>query len=320
MRHDGKSGAASFSGCGFAFKTCLIVRQCQEKPTDEPLASRLAHAAVVVQVLLQVGEHALDLVVRVGHPFAAVFLICEQVGQVEGDAVHGRPQTIVGVVRLARALAHGASVERVAPVLPPLAELLPEPLPVQHGEPAHEVLQGHGGLEPRVLGEVAVDDRAHVELAHLYPVRVPEHVEQAAHAVYDDALDGVAHACYRLHRLHIVRDGLVLDEGDVERSGGIVKRKQHAPVASPIGHVEMDEAAHPVEAWLLSLDGDSAQPALDGRRAFPRRGGYLDDRLLFLLVQRPNVTHRVTTAELLSAGHALVKLFPVPRAVALRYP
>ena len=162
-----------------------------------------------------------------------------------------------------------------------------------------------------------------MELAHLYPVRVPEHVEQAAHAVYDDALDGVAHARYRLHRLHIVRDGLVLDEGDIERSaGGIVKRKQHAPVASPIGHVEMDKAAHSVEVWLLPLDGDSAQPALDGRRAFPRRSGYLDDCLLFRLVQRPKlvVGHCVSTAELLSAGHALVKLFPVPRAVSLRYP
>ena len=84
----------------------------------------------------------------------------------------------------------------------------------------------------------------------------------------------------------------------------------------------MDEAAHSVEAWLLPLGGDSAQPALDGRRAFPRRCGYLDDRLLFRLVQRPKlaVTHRFTTAELLSAGHALVKLFPVTRAVALRYP
>ena len=154
-------------------------------------------------------------------------------------------------------------------------------------------------------------------------VRVPERVEQAAHAVYDDAIDGVAHARYRLHRLHIVRDGLVLDEGDIERpAGGVIKRKQHTPVASPIGHVEMDKAAHPVEVRLLPPDGDSAQPALDGRRAYPRRGGYLDDCLLFRLVQRPKlaVSHRVTTTKLLSADHALVKLFPIPRAVALRYP
>ena len=83
---------------------CLIVRQCQEKPTDESLASLLAHAAVVVQVLLQVGEHALHLVVRVGHPLAALLLVGEQVGQVEGDAVHGRPQAAMGVARPARAL------------------------------------------------------------------------------------------------------------------------------------------------------------------------------------------------------------------------
>jgi hypothetical protein len=40
------------------------------------------------------------------------------------------------------------------------------------------------------------------------------------------------------------------------------------------------------------------------------------------LVERPKllVSHRVTRAELVSAGHTLVKLFLVPGAVALGYP
>ena len=59
---------------------------------------------MVVQVLLQVGEHALDLVVCVGHPLAALFLVGEEVRQVEGNAVYGRSQPLVRVVRLARAL------------------------------------------------------------------------------------------------------------------------------------------------------------------------------------------------------------------------
>jgi len=58
---------------------------------------------------------------------------------------------------------------------------------------------------------------------------------------------------------------IVLDEGDVERSaGGIVKREQNAPVATPVGHVEMDVSARPVKVGLLPLDGDSPQPSLDG--------------------------------------------------------
>ena len=108
-----------------------------------------------------------------------------------------------------------------------LANSFPPPFLLQRGQPAHEILQGDGGLEPRVFGEVAVDDASHVELAHLDPVHTPEHVEQVAHTVYNNALDGVAHARYRLHGQHIVRNGLVPDEGgDVERSArGVIKRK-----------------------------------------------------------------------------------------------
>ena len=138
--------------------TCLIVRQCQEKPTDESLSPGLAHATVVVQVLLQVGEHALYLVVRVGHPITVLLLTGEEIRQVEGYAVHGSPKTLVGVVRLACPLACRLAVERVRPVLPPLAELPFELFPLQRDEPLHELLQGDSGLEPRLLCEVAVDD------------------------------------------------------------------------------------------------------------------------------------------------------------------
>ncbi len=95
--------------------TCWIVCQCQEKPTDESPSPVLAHAAMVVQVLLQVGENALNLVVRVGHPLAASLLVGEQVRQVVHDAVHRRPQALVGVVRLARTLACRQAVERMFP-------------------------------------------------------------------------------------------------------------------------------------------------------------------------------------------------------------
>ena len=161
-----------------------------------------------------------------------------------------------------------------------------------------------------------------MELAHLDPV-LWEGVEQATHSVDDNSLDDVAHARYRLHGFHVVGYGLMLDEGHVEGTAcGIVQGKQHAPVAPPVGHVKVDEPACPLKTGLLPPDVDSTQPALDGRRAFPCDGGYLADRLLAGLVERPKllVSHRVTRAELVSAGHTLVKLFLVPGAVALGYP
>ena len=161
-----------------------------------------------------------------------------------------------------------------------------------------------------------------MELAHLDLV-LWEGVEQATHSVDDNSFDDVAHARYRLHGFHVVGYGLMLDERHIERTAcGIVQGKQHAPVAPPVGHVKVDEPAPPVKAGLFPLDVDSTQPALDGRSAFPCDGGYLAGRLLAGLVERPKllVSHRVTRAELVSAGHTLVKLFPVPDAVALGYP
>ena len=45
-----------------------IVAQCQEKPIDEAFPVLAAHAAVVVDVALEVSEDALKPVVSVWHP------------------------------------------------------------------------------------------------------------------------------------------------------------------------------------------------------------------------------------------------------------
>ena len=46
-----------------------IVAQCQEKPIDEAFPVFAAHAAVIVDVALEVSEDALKPVVCVRHPF-----------------------------------------------------------------------------------------------------------------------------------------------------------------------------------------------------------------------------------------------------------
>ena len=52
---------------------------CQEKPTDEPLAVLIRHAAVDTRAVLQGGEHALHLVVGVGHSGVVGLLVGEKV-------------------------------------------------------------------------------------------------------------------------------------------------------------------------------------------------------------------------------------------------
>ena len=105
--------------------TCLIIFQCQGKPTDEPLAVRLAHAAVIVQVLLQVGEDT-HFIVGVGHPLAVCILTGKQLGQVEVAAVHCRSQPLVRVVGFSVALADGTAVQGLTVVLLPLGIFLQE--------------------------------------------------------------------------------------------------------------------------------------------------------------------------------------------------
>ena len=64
--------------------------QCQEKPRNEPLSVLHRQSAVVVQVLLQVGERALYLVVCVWHSHTLLPLKSKQVWQIEIQAVHRR--------------------------------------------------------------------------------------------------------------------------------------------------------------------------------------------------------------------------------------
>ena len=74
--------------------------QCQEKPRNEALAVLLCQPAVVVQILLQVGESALYLVVRVRHPFAVFPLEGEEIWQIEVKAAHRCSQASVRIVHL----------------------------------------------------------------------------------------------------------------------------------------------------------------------------------------------------------------------------
>ena len=257
-------GADRPSTAGFLLPlTCLIIFQCQEKPTDEPPAVRLAHAAVVVQVLLQVGEDTLYLVVGVGHPLTVSVLIGEQVGQVEVDAVHGRSQPLVRVAGFPVALADGAAVQGLAVVLLPLGVLPQEVVLFHADEPFHEILEAPGRFQVRVLGEIALHNAQHVVLAHLDPVR-GKGVEQAPHPVNDDASDDIAVPRDGVYGLLVVRDGLVVDEGDVERAAALVlQRQKDAPVVSPVGHVQMDEATSARQVRLLPADDYLPQNTLD---------------------------------------------------------
>ena len=62
----------------FFYHAALL--QCQEKPTNEPLAVLNRHSAVVVQIALQVGKGAFYLVVRIRHSHTVLILAGEQVG------------------------------------------------------------------------------------------------------------------------------------------------------------------------------------------------------------------------------------------------
>ena len=55
--------------------------QCQEKPTNEPLAVLYRQTAMVVQILLQISECSLYLIVRIWHACTILFLIGKKIRQ-----------------------------------------------------------------------------------------------------------------------------------------------------------------------------------------------------------------------------------------------
>ena len=72
--------------------------QCQEKLTNESLATHLRHTAMYVQPFLQIGKSSLYLVVRIWHAFTTFFLKRKEVWHIEIQAVHRRTQALVSIV------------------------------------------------------------------------------------------------------------------------------------------------------------------------------------------------------------------------------
>ena len=265
--------------------TCWIAFQCQEKPTYEPPAVLGGHAAVVVEVLLQVGERTLNLVIGVGHPLTILTLIGEKIREVEVDAVHGRPQPPVAEARLA-VLQHRTLVERVLPFGFPRFVFRSKAFPVSRGQPLHQVVQRSCRQQLGILRDVTPDNLHHVELAHLYPVG-GEHAEQALQTVNDDARYPVSAAFYAGHGCLIVRQSLMPDELEVEDVPRPAVQADHDPaVAAPVRRIKMYEARTRY-VRLSPANRYVAQPALDGGRTRPEHHRQFRRRLLVFLIEAP---------------------------------
>lgn len=84
----------------------------------------------------------------------------------------------------------------------------------------------------------------------------------------------------------------------------------------------MDVTVNPFMVGVPPADGHFAEPTLDRRRTFPIQGGQLADCLLVGLVKRPYffACQHLARTELVFAGLAVVRLFPILFAVPFRYP
>lgn len=82
------------------FALCKWFYQCQEKPTNESLAILFIHSTVIVQVLLQVRECALQFVICVRHSLAAFFLVCEQVWHIKVQTTYSGSQASMTIASL----------------------------------------------------------------------------------------------------------------------------------------------------------------------------------------------------------------------------
>ena len=93
--------------------------QCQEKLTNESLATHLRHTAMYVQPFLQIGKSSLYLVVRIWHAFTIFFLKRKEVWHIEIQAGHRRTQALVSIASFST-FQQRALYKRVFPFFFPL--------------------------------------------------------------------------------------------------------------------------------------------------------------------------------------------------------
>ena len=139
------------------------------KTQKRTAAVLLCQPAVVVQILLQVSERTLDLVVRVGHPFAAFPLEGKEVWQMEVKAVHRSSQPSVRIVQLP-VLMEALVANRGLPLFLPFLIVLLEVSLVSPVKPGSQVFQFPAGQHLGIQREIAPDYLLHMELTHLYRI------------------------------------------------------------------------------------------------------------------------------------------------------
>lgn len=89
---------------------------------------------------------------------------------------------------------------------------------------------------------MSLDNLPHVELAHLDFVG-RELLEELLHAVDYYTSYGVATLLNAAYGILVILHFLVLDEGHIKRLPTfLVKGKQHAPVLTPVGRVQVDKS------------------------------------------------------------------------------
>ena len=239
-----------------------------EKPTNEPLAVLHGQSAVDIEILLEVGEGALNLVVSVRHPQTVLPLECEQVRQIEINTMHRRAKPLVSVMAAAGPLRHAAAVDGVGVVRLPFQVLPDESFLVRVGDCEDHTLQFPGRHEPWILGEIPADYAYHMEVAHLYRVFC-KLGEQAPHSVHDDTLDAIPPILYRCYCRTVILHGLVPYEFKIEdRACEVVNRKQDTPIAPPVGSIDMDVSTA-VEHGLLPFHDNRRKTPSDCGTAYP---------------------------------------------------
>ena len=217
-----------------------VVAQCQEKPINEAFPVPAAHAAVVIDVALEVGKDTLQPVVGVGHPLD--FPPSEQIRQVKADAGHGRAQPPMRVKCLARLGIDGALFQEYCPLHRPRFESSCEVCPVAGLQCGHQSLQFYACRQARVPSELSPDDGTHVVLAHLYPVPVKER-EKRLQSVNDDAVDHITVPLDPSESIGIVRCAFMCNVLQVQRSSACgLNGYQYSAVAPEVRRVKLHHA------------------------------------------------------------------------------
>ncbi len=268
-------------------------------------------------MLFDVREHTLQGIGGIGDGEFRMTQVDEQVWKVPLYAVIGTPDPAMGVVPFAGEIIDGSFLEKASPLVVPYLQPQCELRFINLRKESHQRLQVLSCFKLRFACDVARDDGALMEMAHLH--RNGKALQQATSAITDDGSD-VPASLLQLRNAMLVRiDGFVGKKLPQEILL-LMRAPPHHDAEEPLEVRGVHDDDHFVRCWIPLVHHDVLQMTLHPFRAAPVLPRYLHMGLFAVRKFLPDLCRVFFPffATFPTASFAFPNLSTIVRAVLLK--